>query len=297
MGLKWERPSTPITPNCSVRLESLRAERPVSDSCLRGSQFFPISIYAGRRRTGMIFGMHYVRTGGVRLGPTLTPVVKYLVIACAAVFLWTELAGPQIVYVLGLTPKLVLTQLFLWQLATYLFLHGGFWHLFWNLFALWMFGSELERTMGSRRFLKYYFLTGIGAGALSVAVAPLSPIVTVGASGAIYGILIAYGMLFPNRLVYLYFLFPIKVKYFVAFLGGLAFISSLSAPGDQIAHVAHLGGMVFGFLYLKGWLSPTALRQSYFRWRINRMRRRFTVLETPENRSKKKKRQEDFWIN
>jgi len=227
------------------------------------------------------------------MGPKLTPMVKYLVIACVATFLLQWLgAGREMVEIFGLTPYHVLSKLFLWQIGTYLFLHGGFGHLFWNMFALWMFGCELERYWGSKEFLKFFLITGMGAGVLSIVVQPFSEIPTIGASGAIYGILMAFGLMFPERLVYLYFLFPVKVKYFVAVVGGLAFFSALSSPGGPIAHMAHLGGMVFAFLYLKGLLSPSGVRQVYFRWKLKRMRKRFKVYD-----GEKRKPKDDFWIN
>ena len=192
----------------------------------------------------------------VRFGPALTPMVKYLLIACAGVFVLQWLGDNRaMVEIFGLTPYAVLSKLFLWQIATYLFLHGGFGHLFWNMFSLWMFGSELERYWGSKEFLRFFLITGIGAGLLSIAFQPFSLIPTIGASGAVYGVLMAYGLMFPERMMYLWFLFPVKVKYFVAFLGIVTFYSALSSPGGPIAHMAHLGGMVFGFLYMKGLLS------------------------------------------
>lgn len=225
--------------------------------------------------------------------------VKYLVVANAAVFVWQLLAAQvgsqEIVSIFGLTPYLVLHKLFLWQLVTYLFLHGDFFHILFNMFALWMFGSELERYWGSREFLKFYLITGVGAGLFSVFLEPGSMIPTIGASGSVYGILMAYGMMFPERYIYLYFLFPVKVKYFVAALGLLAFISTLGSPGSTIAHVAHLGGMVFAFLYLKGWLSIRGLRQAYYRWKMKRLRSRFRVYKGDEK--KRPNREDDFWIN
>jgi membrane associated rhomboid family serine protease len=230
--------------------------------------------------------------GYVSMGPSLTPVVKYLVIANVIIFLIQGFLGRWMIAYFGLTPYMVITSLAVWQFVTYLFLHGGFWHIFWNMFALWMFGSDLERHWGSRQFLKFYLVAGVGAGFLSVVLSPTSMIPTIGASGSIYGVLLAYGMMFPNRLVYLYFLFPVKVKYFVAVLGALAFFSAWGSPGSPVAHVAHLGGMIFGFLYMKGWLSPSGVRQSYHRWRVNRMRERFRVYE-----SERRKKEDDFWIN
>ena len=222
--------------------------------------------------------------------------VKYLVIANLVIYVWQSFAGAQkIIQIFGLTPAYVIGELFLWQLVTYLFLHGDFFHILFNMFALWMFGSELERAWGSREFLKFYLVTGVGAGLFSVALEPGSLIPTIGASGSVYGILMAYGMMFPERYIYLYFLFPVKVKYFVAALGLLAFISTLGSPGSTIAHVAHLGGMVVAFLYLRHWLSLSGIRQSYFRWRMKRLRSKFRVYKSEEK--KRPSREDDFWIN
>lgn len=232
----------------------------------------------------------------VKFGPTLTPMVKYLMMTCAGAFLLQWLGDNRaMIQIFGLTPYQVLSKLFLWQTVTYLFLHGGFGHLFWNMFPLWMFGSELERYWGGKEFLRFFLVTGIGAGLLSIAVQPFSPVPTIGASGAVYGVLMAYGLMFPERMVYLYFLFPVKVKYFVGFLGVVTFYSALSSPGGTIAHMAHLGGMVFAFLYLKGFLSLSGMRQSYHRWKLQRMRAKFKVYDS--ERRKEKPKEDDFWIN
>ena len=217
--------------------------------------------------------------------------VKYLVVACVSTFLLQRLAD-EMTQIFGLTPYRLLGQFHLWQLVTYIFLHGNFWHILFNMFALWMFGCELERHWGSKPFLKFFFITGVGAGILSVVVNPHSYTPIIGASGSIYGILMAYGMMFPERLVYLYLLFPVKVKYFVPFLGVIAFVSALGTSGTPVAHVAHLGGMLFAFLYLKGWMSLSAVRQSYHRWKLKRARERFKVYE-----KKSRKREDDFWIH
>jgi len=132
-----------------------------------------------------------------------------------------------------------------------MFLHGGMMHLFWNMFGLWMFGCEIEREWGSREFLKYYIICGVGAGLFNFFMTPTSYIPIIGASGAIFGILTAYGLTFPDRLIFLYFLIPIKAKYFVIFFGAITLYSSFSHTADGIAHFAHLGGMVIGYLYLK----------------------------------------------
>jgi len=142
----------------------------------------------------------------------------------------------------------------------------------------------------------------VGAGLLSVLAHPSSITPTIGASGAIYGILMAYGMMFPDRLVYLYFLLPVKVKYFVAVLGAIAFVSAFVSSGTAVDHFAHLGGMVFAFVYMKGWLRPGAIRESYYRWRLGRMERRFRVHQggrqtRPPLQQQPKRKEDDFWIN
>ena len=191
-----------------------------------------------------------------RQGGAFPPAIKWLLIINVAAFL-----GPRVLYLnldviyrtFGLVPAYVLGKLYIWQPVTYMFLHGGTWHILMNMFILWMFGSELERTWGSREFLKFYFAAGIGAGIINFAfgvfntATNLTPII--GASGAIYGILVAYAMLFPERYVYIYFLIPVKVKYLVIFLVAIEFLSTYRADG--IAHFAHLGGALVGFLYLK----------------------------------------------
>jgi membrane associated rhomboid family serine protease len=139
-----------------------------------------------------------------------------------------------------------------WQLITYMFMHGGFSHLFFNMLALWMFGMELEYTWGSKKFLFFYLLCGVGAGIANLFIAPLlgpaAP--TVGASGAVFGVLIAFGILYPDRPIYLYFLLPIKAKYFVAAYIGLELFTGVTGTSDGIAHIAHLGGAAVGFVFI-----------------------------------------------
>lgn len=221
-------------------------------------------------------------------GP-LTPAVKALIIANVAVFLLDWLAarsiGFQLFSVFGLRPVAVIQGFQIWQLVTYLFLHGGLFHILFNMLALWMFGVELERTWGTRAFTKYYFITGIAAGVatLVIALTPLGRdayvIPTVGASGAIYGLLLAYGLYFPNRPIYMYLVFPIPAKYFVMILGAIAFMAAAEGAGSGVAHWAHVGGLVAGYLYLKrGRLNVMSeIKYRYLKWRINRMRRRFDV--------------------
>ena len=139
-----------------------------------------------------------------------------------------------------------------WQLITYQFMHGSFTHILFNMFALWMFGMEIENYWGTKKFLTYYLLCGIVAGLFQLFLTPLlgsSAAVTIGASGAVYGVLIAFGLMFPNRLIFLYFLIPVKAKYLIGFLIVLEFMLVDSAQSN-VAHFAHLGGALAGFLFI-----------------------------------------------
>jgi membrane associated rhomboid family serine protease len=182
-----------------------------------------------------------------------------------------------------------------WQFVSYMFMHGDFTHLLFNMFALWMFGSILENEWGPKRFLTYYMVTGIGAGFVQLLVAflriqslegAIGPenvqdiynngaelwsqgrtysneamaamhrilnIPTVGASGAVFGILLAFGMMFPNTMIYVFFAIPVKAKYFVMIYGAAELYFGVTGTQDGIAHFAHLGGMVFGFFMIKFW--------------------------------------------
>jgi len=185
------------------------------------------------------------------------PAIKYLLIWNAILFLatinifgsgWTPIGS-------ALAPLLVLQPLgngFLpWQLVTYMFLHADLYHIFFNLFALWIFGQALEQLWGTKRFLMYYFLTGIGAGIIQLFVSSGS---TIGASGAVFGILLGFGMMYPNRKIMLLFPpIPIKAKYFVGFYGALELFNGLTRADSGVAHFAHLGGLLVGFILIKLW--------------------------------------------
>jgi membrane associated rhomboid family serine protease len=186
------------------------------------------------------------------------------------VFLLQEVVSRMMVVYLGLLPGLVWHELYLWQLFTYIFLHGDIPHILFNLLALWMFGGELENLWGSRRFLFYFFFCGIGAGIITVlCTIILTPqyqlVPIIGASGAIYGILLAFGWLFPNRPVYIYFLFPIPAKYFVAIFGFLEFIYFSRGGGGGISHITHLGGLLFGFVYMAYPMIRQKIRREYYK--------------------------------
>jgi membrane associated rhomboid family serine protease len=139
----------------------------------------------------------------------------------------------------------------IWQLFTYQFMHGGFSHIFFNMFMLWMFGMEIENIMGSQKFLIFYLVSGVGAGLFQVLLAPLVSeqlAFTIGASGAVYGVMIAFALFFPNRLIFVYFLLPVKAKYLIAFLILIEFM----AVGNQsvVAHLAHVGGALTGLIFV-----------------------------------------------
>lgn len=194
--------------------------------------------------------------GGFQVIP---PAIKAIIIANVGVFL-LQLSpmGEMLTYFGSLWPigshKAGGYGFHFWQPVSYMFMHGSFTHLFFNMFALWIFGAEIENYWGTRHFTTYYFITGIGAALINIVATAGEPYPTVGASGAIYGVLLAFGMMFPDRYIFLYFLFPIKAKYFVA---GYAFIEFMSGfgsrtmgSGSNIAHFAHLGGMLVGFIYI-----------------------------------------------
>jgi membrane associated rhomboid family serine protease len=203
-----------------------------------------------------------------RIGGPLTPAVKKLMIINGALFLLQMTLGlfispPGIIeHVFGLSHTGLLHEFRLWQLFTYMFLHGGFLHIFFNLLTLYMFAGELEEKWGSAFFMKYYIYSGLGAG-IFIALMNFyifdnygaSP-VTIGASGALYAVLLAYGMTWPDREVLLYFLFPVKIKYMVIGFGLLEFFGTLSSAtgkGGNISHIGHLGGLISGFVLLILW--------------------------------------------
>ncbi len=229
--------------------------------------------------------MAYYRTPyspQVGLGGRITPGVKALLIANVSVFalqvLAQQIRGVGLETLFGLSPVAVIRGLFLWQLITYMFLHTTGWlgHLLLNMLMLWMFGTEVERGWGTRLFVRYYFICGIGAGITTCLFNyPFYPgSLTIGASGAIYGVMLAYGLMFPNRQILFWFIFPMRAISFVLLCTGIQIFSLLSLQ-DGVAYITHLGGMLFGYLYLKRiWRVKDFFRGIV--WRLRR--RRFRVM-------------------
>jgi membrane associated rhomboid family serine protease len=208
---------------------------------------------------------NYYRPTGFGGFSFFPPVIKNLLIINIAVF-FVQILGGRIVVGDGSSLDNVIIKYFAlipigkfsdaafypWQLITYQFLHGGFGHIFFNMFALWMFGMEIENSWGSKKFLYYYLLSGIGAGICHLFISPLigggnAP--TIGASGAIYGVMIAFALMFPNRYIFLYFFIPVKAKYLITFLIVMEFML-IDSAGSSVAHLAHLGGALTGFIFI-----------------------------------------------
>ena len=224
--------------------------------------------------------------------------VKWLLVSNTAIFVVFYLANAFGFGWLFTPFKLVpakVVELQLWQLVTYLFLHLNFQHIIYNMLSLWFFGADLEYAWGTQKFLKYYFFCGIGAGITVVvanyllpAGAPYSS--TIGASGAIFGLILAFVLMDPERIVNFNFLFPIKAKYMGLIIGGVTFLLTITDTGGGVSHFAHLGGALWGFIFLKSRLGQQPTRfgrsqpgllekaqQSYKQWKLDRARKKFQV--------------------
>jgi len=238
--------------------------------------------------------------------PPFTGVIKWLIGINVAIYLLSLIGQLSMAdfmstrnHWLGLVPTLVLHGM-VWQLVTYSFLHEGLWHVLFNMLMLWMFGAEFETQWGSRRFLEFYFFCVIGAALVTVAFACLgfllSPrTITIGASGGVFGILLAYGMIYGDREIFMFPLpFRIKAKYMVGILIFIEIAMVLQGPSG-VANIAHLGGALFGFFYVKfmpryGVVEGASeryfgLRNAYYRWKRRRAARKFEVYMRKHDRS------------
>jgi membrane associated rhomboid family serine protease len=180
-------------------------------------------------------------------GYSLTPWVQRLIIANVVVFVVRWLIMPGLNQEMAFVPGLFLVRP--WTLITYMFAHGNFWHLFFNMLGLFFFGPPLEARWGSREFVKFYFICGLGGALLSFLFAFNSPII--GASAAVYGIMLAFAMNWPDVPIYIYGILPVQAKWLVGIIAVFSFMSALNGRSDGVAHFAHLGGFAAGFLYLK----------------------------------------------
>jgi membrane associated rhomboid family serine protease len=244
----------------------------------------------------------------------LTPGIRNIIIICTGVFLvqtLLRLLAPLSVnswylHEFGLVPLAVTRGLRIWQPLTYLFLHDGIWHILFNMLFLWMFGVDLERAWGTHRFYVYFFLTGIGAGLTTVLVKTLlypfwSAVsvtdTTIGASGAIYGVLLAAAILFPDRQIWLIpFPVTIPMKIYVAGAIAIEFFSTLGTGGDNVSHITHLGGALVGYLYLRRGLFLYRFRNDYLDWKRRRARRKFEVYMR-DHKNEPPRDSDDRWVN
>ncbi len=220
----------------------------------------------------------------IRFGPKMTPVVKKFLIACGAVY-FLQILFP------GLVPyfKLIPTKLFdgwIWQLVTFNFLHGPLMHLAFNMLMLWMFGSELEMKLGPRRFILLMAVSGIGAGlcqslamgSVDLPGVPLAALPSIiGASGVVFGLLLVYGMTWPNRVVLVMFVFPMKVKWMVLIFGIIEFLSFVGNTQPGIAHLAHLGGMLFAYIFMRYDKIYMKARKTYYQRKLDHFRKKYRV--------------------
>ena len=241
-----------------------------------------------------------VHTEGDRLQrtqlPGVTPMVKWIMIANAVVFLAQNLLGTEFQQGLlefGALSVNRVVQGYLWQPATYMWLHGSLMHVVFNMFALWMFGGVLESVWGSRRFLRFYLQCGIGAGMIIFLWNAMLgfPYPTLGASGAIFGLLTAFSLMWPERTVFIFpFPVPIKAIWFIPIL----FVLQFMWGGEQISYVGHLGGvLIAGFLMRNELLRALKLRNLRYYWHRMRMRRKLRTVRKDEFERKRRSRDDD----
>jgi membrane associated rhomboid family serine protease len=228
------------------------------------------------------------RSSRIFVSDYFPPGVKWLLIVNTAIFVVTFLCPfsvqRHIVVVLALSAQAAVRDLFVWQPVTYMFLHSTLRisHLLFNMLTLWFFGVQLERDWGTRRFLKYYFYCGIAAAVCVLLVNMLLGdwgTITLGASGAIFGVLVAFGVMYPDQTVLMYFLVPIKAKYLVMIFVAVELLFTFG-PNSGVSTIAHLGGAAFGFVYLKGRLPRLALPDVggvYAQWKLRRAKKKFQI--------------------
>ncbi len=223
----------------------------------------------------------------VSLGGSLTPVVKVLLWINGIVFLLLQHPkySDRLVAMFGLVPRAVIHDGALWQPFTYMFLHQEFFHLLINMLGLWWFGADVERRFGSKLFIRYYLFTGLGAALASILINLGSTVPTIGASGSVFGLLLAFGMFFPDRVIYLYFVVPVKAKFCVAIFGLIELVALYQSSKDGINHFAHLGGMVFGLLWFGYFRSSFKFARLVKFVQRRRMRRKLRLIRRGDDDS------------
>ena len=194
--------------------------------------------------------------------PALPPVTQALLLANVAIYFLGQLIGGGYVADFALWP-VSSPEFWPWQIVTYAFLHANFQHLFFNMLGLWMFGAELEQVWGQKRFLQFYTASVIAAALTQLLVDWLlnAGAPTIGASGGLFGLLLAFAMLFPDRIILLFFVLPMKAKYFVALYGLIELYQGAYVMNSGVAHFAHLGGMLGGLLMIRYWRGQTPFRR------------------------------------
>lgn len=250
------------------------------------------------------------------IGSYFPRAIKTICIACIVVFTLQQISGVLYHesglafwnYWFGVAPSTVLLHGYIWQLVTYLFLHGSFTHILFNLLYLAMFGAALEHTWGARRFYTYFIICGIGAGVTDVLVRTilvawgvkghdLFVVPTIGASGAIYGVLLAVAVTMPHRQVWMFPLpVTVSMRIFVAAMGALEFFSTIGSSGDGVSHICHLGGMLVGYIYLRRGSFLYNFRNYFSDWKRRRLRKKFDVY-VRDHRDEKPPSNSDNWVN
>lgn len=246
------------------------------------------------------------------IGSYFPPAIKTICIACVAVFLLQTLsallfheAGVRFwTFGLGLVPYAAVFGFRIWQPFTYIFLHGGILHILFNLLYLAMFGADLERAWGSRKFYTYFFVCGVGAGVVDIIVKLLldphgrgtALVPTIGASGAIYGVLLAVAVIMPHRQVWVFPLpVTVSMRVFVIVMGAIEFFSTIGVSGDNVSHVCHLGGMLVGYIYLRRGSYGYSVRNYFSDWKRRRLKRKFEVYV--RDHQDKPPSNPDNWVN
>ncbi len=177
--------------------------------------------------------------------------IKWIIIISGVLLVVQQFVGGELIELFGLIPARVIENHWWWQVVTYMFLHGGIFHWLFNMFILWMFGRELEVRWGTAYFLRYFFICGIGAALCVLLLSPHANVPTIGASGGIFGLLVAFAMVYPEAVLYLYFVVPVKAWQAVALFAFIELFAGMSGGGQGLARFAHLGGMATGYLYLR----------------------------------------------